>query len=153
MGIRLQNGAKECILQISAKAFQLIFTCKIWLRYSRERALSSLPALRVQIPQVRVGGGRAARLRPPLAATARELHPPGELARAVCLTLLAVDASISKPNSPVCCRPTITSANQLCSRLVAASCPQKFRFSGEAMCSAEGGRASRNALEKADCGC
>ena len=32
--------------------FQRIFTCKIWLRYSRERALSSLPALRVQIPQV-----------------------------------------------------------------------------------------------------
>ena len=39
-------------MYISARAFQRIFTCKIWLRYSRERALSSLPALRVQIPQV-----------------------------------------------------------------------------------------------------
>ena len=39
----LENGAKECILWISARAFQRIFTFKIWLRYSRERALSSLP--------------------------------------------------------------------------------------------------------------
>ena len=31
----------------------LVFTCKSWHRYSRERALSSLPALRVQIPKVR----------------------------------------------------------------------------------------------------
>ena len=29
-----------------------VFTCKIWLRYRRERALYSLPALRVQIAQV-----------------------------------------------------------------------------------------------------
>ena len=28
----------ECIVQISARAFQRVFTCKIWLRYSRERA-------------------------------------------------------------------------------------------------------------------
>ena len=47
-----ENGAKECIVQISARAFQRIFPCKIWLRYSRERALSSLPALRVKIPHV-----------------------------------------------------------------------------------------------------
>ena len=37
--LRLENGAKECIVQISARAFQRVFTCKIWLRYSRERAL------------------------------------------------------------------------------------------------------------------
>ena len=30
-----------------------MFPCKIWLRYRRERALQSLPALRVQIPQVK----------------------------------------------------------------------------------------------------
>ena len=50
--LSIENGAKECIVYISARAFQRVFTCKIWLRYSRERALSSLPALRVQIPQV-----------------------------------------------------------------------------------------------------
>ena len=33
-----RSGAKECIVQISARAFQRVFTCKIWLRYSRERA-------------------------------------------------------------------------------------------------------------------
>ena len=33
-GIRFQSGAKECIVQISARAFQRVFTCKIWLRYS-----------------------------------------------------------------------------------------------------------------------
>ena len=32
-------GAKECIVVISARAFQQVYTsCKIWLRYSRERA-------------------------------------------------------------------------------------------------------------------
>ena len=31
----------------------LVFTCKLWLSGRRERALKSLPALRVQIPQVR----------------------------------------------------------------------------------------------------
>ena len=36
--LRLESGAKECIVQISARAFQRVFTCKIWLRYSRERA-------------------------------------------------------------------------------------------------------------------
>ena len=36
-----KNGAKECIVQISARAFQRVLTCKIWLRYSRERALKS----------------------------------------------------------------------------------------------------------------
>ena len=39
-------------MYISARAFQRLFTRKIWLRYGRERALQSLPALRVQIPQV-----------------------------------------------------------------------------------------------------
>ena len=39
-------------MQISARAFQRVFTCKNQRRYSRERALQSLPALRVQIPQV-----------------------------------------------------------------------------------------------------
>ena len=29
--LRFQNGAKECIVQISARAFQRVFTCKIWL--------------------------------------------------------------------------------------------------------------------------
>ena len=29
-----QNGAKECIVWISARASQRVFTCKIWLRYS-----------------------------------------------------------------------------------------------------------------------
>ena len=39
-GIRFQNGAKECIVQISA-SFQRVFTksCKLWLRYSRELGL------------------------------------------------------------------------------------------------------------------
>ena len=41
-GIRFQNGAKACIGQISARAFQRVFTCKIWLRYSQERASPSL---------------------------------------------------------------------------------------------------------------
>ena len=36
--LRIENGVKECIVQISARAFQRVFTCKIWLRYSRERA-------------------------------------------------------------------------------------------------------------------
>ena len=39
--LSFENGAKECILQILARAFQRILTCKIWLRYSRERALQS----------------------------------------------------------------------------------------------------------------
>ena len=30
-------------MYISARAFKRIFTCKIWLRYSRERAVQSLP--------------------------------------------------------------------------------------------------------------
>ena len=30
----------------------LVFTCNIWLRHSRERALYSLPSLRIQIAQV-----------------------------------------------------------------------------------------------------
>ena len=36
--LRLESGAKECIVQISSRAFQRVFTCKIWLRYSRGRA-------------------------------------------------------------------------------------------------------------------
>merc|ERR1719198_2260203 len=36
--MRLENGAKECIVQISARAFQRVFTCKNRRRYSRERA-------------------------------------------------------------------------------------------------------------------
>ena len=36
-----KNCAKECSVQVSTRAFKRIFTCKIWLRYSRERALSS----------------------------------------------------------------------------------------------------------------
>ena len=44
-------------MKISERAFQRIFSCKSWLRYSRERALLSLPALRAQIPQVRRGEG------------------------------------------------------------------------------------------------
>ena len=35
----LQSCAKECIVLISTRAFKRIFFCKIWLRYSRERAL------------------------------------------------------------------------------------------------------------------
>ena len=54
----LENGAKECIVYISTRAFQRVFTCTIWLRYSRERALESLPALRVQIPQVNANAER-----------------------------------------------------------------------------------------------
>ena len=30
-----KNGAKECIVSISARAFQRILPCKSWLRYSR----------------------------------------------------------------------------------------------------------------------
>ena len=41
-GIRFQNGAKECIVQISARAFQRVFTCKNRRPYSRERAPRSL---------------------------------------------------------------------------------------------------------------
>ena len=40
--LRLQNGAKECIAQISARAFQRVFTCKNRRRFSRERAPRSL---------------------------------------------------------------------------------------------------------------
>ena len=40
--LRLKNGAKECIVQISARAFQRVFTCKNRRRYSRERAPRSL---------------------------------------------------------------------------------------------------------------
>ena len=36
-----ENGAKECILLISARAFQRIFTCKIWVRYSRSTAAAA----------------------------------------------------------------------------------------------------------------
>ena len=50
--IRFQNGAKECILQISARAFQRIFASKIWLRYSRERA--SQPASRERALQSQI---------------------------------------------------------------------------------------------------
>ena len=39
--LSLEDGAKECIVKILARAFQRIFSCKIWLPYSRERALSS----------------------------------------------------------------------------------------------------------------
>ena len=35
-----ENGAKECIVYISARAFQRIFTCKIWFRYSRAPSFS-----------------------------------------------------------------------------------------------------------------
>ena len=36
----------HCVdLGISARAFQRVFSCKIWLRYSRERAFQSLPKI------------------------------------------------------------------------------------------------------------
>ena len=37
-------------MKISARAFKRIFSCKIWLRYSRARALSSLPSLGYNSP-------------------------------------------------------------------------------------------------------
>merc|ERR1711977_728672 len=40
--MRLENGAKECNVQISARALQRVFTCKNRRRYSRERAPRSL---------------------------------------------------------------------------------------------------------------
>ena len=40
--LRLKNGAKGCIVQISARAFERVFTCKNRRRYSRERAPQSL---------------------------------------------------------------------------------------------------------------
>ena len=40
--LSLKNGAKECIVEISARAFQRVFTCKNWRRYSRERAPRNL---------------------------------------------------------------------------------------------------------------
>ena len=40
--MRLENGAKECIVEISTRAFQRVFTCKHRRRYSRERAPRSL---------------------------------------------------------------------------------------------------------------
>ena len=56
---RCKNGAKECIVWISARPFQWVFTCNIWLLNLLacllasipllERALQSLPALRVQL--------------------------------------------------------------------------------------------------------
>ena len=43
-----QNGAEECIVKIAARVFRRVFTCKIWLRYSRERAyLISLVLIRL----------------------------------------------------------------------------------------------------------
>ena len=33
------SSAKECIIKISARVFQRVFSCKISFRYSRERAL------------------------------------------------------------------------------------------------------------------
>ena len=57
--MRLQSCAKECIVQISARAFKRIFSCKIWPRYSRERALSNLPDRAIQQCQRRGGGPRA----------------------------------------------------------------------------------------------
>ncbi len=36
--LRLKNGVKECIVWISARAFQRVFTCKNRSRYSRKRA-------------------------------------------------------------------------------------------------------------------
>ena len=44
---------KSCRPRQELSKRYLVFTCKIWLRYSRERALQSLLALRVQIAQVR----------------------------------------------------------------------------------------------------
>ena len=38
--------------QIANSNEYLLFACKIWLRYSRERTLLSLPPLRLQIAQV-----------------------------------------------------------------------------------------------------
>ena len=32
---------RECVVYLSARAFQRVFTCKIWLRHSRERALKN----------------------------------------------------------------------------------------------------------------
>ena len=40
--LSVENGAKECIVWISARAFQRVFTCKNRRRYSRERAPRSL---------------------------------------------------------------------------------------------------------------
>ena len=40
--MRLQIGAKECIVYISARVFQRVFTCKIWLRYSRTSPVPSV---------------------------------------------------------------------------------------------------------------
>ena len=40
--LRLKNGAKECIVQISSRTFQRVFTCKNRRRHSRERAPRSL---------------------------------------------------------------------------------------------------------------
>ena len=48
--IRAGRGSLRVTSQLSHG--RCIFTCKNRRRYSRERALSSLPALRVQIPQV-----------------------------------------------------------------------------------------------------
>ena len=61
--MRLRSCAKQCIVQISARAFQRIFSCKILLRYRRERALSSLPDRAVQQSQAAASssGGRRRR--------------------------------------------------------------------------------------------
>ena len=48
--LRLKNGAKECIVQISATGFKRIFGCKIWLRYSGERAPTSSACLPAATP-------------------------------------------------------------------------------------------------------
>ena len=48
-----------CVGKISARAFQRIFTCKIWLRYSRERALKKLPELLIARHLRRDEGERA----------------------------------------------------------------------------------------------
>ena len=89
--LRLQSCAKECIVQISARAFKRIFTCKIWLRYSRERALQSFPALRIDRGRgssfssrpLRSDGGEAAPLvpEPDDPVTGRRRGAPGRSRR------------------------------------------------------------------------
>ena len=54
----------------------LLFTCKMWLRYSREPALSSLPALRVQIPQVSALTLAASQIAARLEGIARHFQSP-----------------------------------------------------------------------------
>ena len=61
-----KSCAKECNVQISARAFKLIFTCKISFRYSRERALYKvcrIPSIQVRAARGAAERGRDARRR------------------------------------------------------------------------------------------